>query len=116
MRAVSFIGRSGQGYGFKGVRADAPWARQAGVAIFAARGGYGRRIVKVVELSGKAHDIQPIWALAEAERYGATEVFVCTEHSAEARRAMREDLETGLSPACPMSKPQSTEPMVAAAA
>ena len=64
--AVSFRGQSGKAWSFQRVAADAPWARTSGVAIFAIPEAFGWRIFRVIELSGKPHDIQPIWALAEA--------------------------------------------------
>ena len=110
MGKITFAGRSGQGYGFEGAKANAPWARKAGIAIFAAPGGYGRRVFGVVELSGRAHDIQPIWALAEAERFGATEVFIREEASGEVRQAVLADLEAGLSPVCTWRATKSASP------
>jgi hypothetical protein len=69
---VRFRGRSGKAWDFKRVPLDAPWARTAGVALFAAPDTYGWRIIRTIELSGKPNDVQPIWALADAERYGIT--------------------------------------------
>lgn len=100
MKAVSFCGKSGKGYAFEARNVDAPWARSAGIAIFTSLSGYGRRVVRVVELSGREHDVRPIWMLAEAERYGASEVFVRREADAISRRAVIADLEAGLSPVC----------------
>lgn len=110
MGIVKFAGRSGQGYDFEASGADAPWARRAGIAIFAAPGGYGRRVFGVVELTGRAHDIQPIWALAEAERFGATEVFVRHEAATDVRRAVLDDLEAGLSPVCTRGGSKNASP------
>ncbi len=97
---VSFRGQSGKAWKFQRAAADAPWARSAGVVIFAAHDACGWRVFRVMELSGRPHDIQPIWALAEAERYGANAVFVALEFDAAARCAMVNDLEAGFTPVC----------------
>ena len=97
---VSFRGQSGTAHAFERVQLSHPWARQAGVAIFAAPDTYGWRVVKVVELTGKPHDVRPIWALAEAERYGARAVFVSVEMDKAARGALIADIEKGLDPVC----------------
>ncbi len=100
MRAVTFCGLSGKGYTFNGVEADDKWARTGGIAIFAANSGYGRRVIRIVEISGRVHDMRPFVALAEAERYGAQHVFIRTDENAASRRAVMADLEAGLSPVC----------------
>ena len=46
------------------------------------------------------HDLQPIWALAEAERYGASAVFLALEFDARERKCMVADIEEGFSPVC----------------
>jgi len=96
--AVSFRGQSGRAWSFQRAAADAPWARAPGVVIFAIPEACGWRIFRVIELSGKPHDIQPIWALAEAERYGASAVFVALEFEAGMRRQIVADLEAGFQP------------------
>ena len=53
-----------------------------------------------MELTGRPHDIQPIWALAEAERYGANAVFLALEFDGAQRKAMVADLEAGFMPVC----------------
>jgi hypothetical protein len=93
-----FRGRSGRATAFERISPDAPWARDSGVAIFAAPDACGWRVLRVVELSGRAHDVQPIWALAEAERYGASAVFIHREADPDTRAALAEDIETGFSP------------------
>lgn len=116
MRAMNFCGVSGRGYGFESVEAGSAWARQAGIAIFAAPGAFGRRVIRVVELSGRAHDVRPIWALAEAERYGASEVYVRLEDSPLARRTAMADLEAGLRPVCGQTQAPEILPVMAEAA
>lgn len=96
--AVSFRGQSGKAWGFQRAAVDAAWARAPGVVIFAIPEVCGWHIFRVIELSGKPHDIQPIWAQAEAERYGATAVFVALEFDAGMRRHMVADLEAGFQP------------------
>lgn len=100
MRTVNFCGLSGQVYAFVNVAPGSAWARRAGLAIFSTMTGYGRRVLRVVEVSGRDHDTRPIWALADAERFGASEVFVLAEPEFERRRAALGDLEQGLSPVC----------------
>lgn len=97
---VSFRGQSGKAWRFQRAAADAPWARNAGVVIFAGLDACGWRVFRVMELSGRPHDVQPIWALAEAERYGATTVFVALEFDPAMRAAMIADLEGGFMPVC----------------
>jgi len=99
--AVSFRGQSGKAWSFQRAAADAPWARAPGVAIFAVPEACGWRIFRVMELSGKPHDIQPIWAFAEAERYGASTVFVSLEFEGDMRKQMRGDLEAVFRPIHP---------------
>lgn len=100
MREMSFRGQSGRAYKFTQMAKDAPWAREVGVALFAARGPFGWRVVKLTRLRGRAHDVQPVWAYADAERFGASTVFVATETDAACRARMMADLEAGLSPIC----------------
>jgi hypothetical protein len=95
---VSFRGKSGQAWTFTRVATDAPWARSAGVALFAAPDAYGWRLIRVVELTGKTNNLQPFWAFTEAERFGANTVFLAPEMDADARLAMIADIEEGLSP------------------
>ncbi len=95
---VLFRGRSGRAVSFERISPDAPWARSAGVALFAAPDECGWRVIRVVDVSGRAHDVQPIWALAEAERFGATAVFIHSENDAAERAALADDIETGFSP------------------
>lgn len=110
---VSFRGQSGKAWRFQRAAADAPWARSAGVVIFAAQDACGWRVFQVMELSGRPHDIQPIWALAEAERYGANAVFVSLEFDAAARSAMVNDLEAGFTPVCRQGREQEQVRMAA---
>lgn len=109
---VSFRGKSGKAWKFQRTAEDAPWARSAGVVIFAAQDACGWRVYRVMELTGRPHDIQPIWALAEAERYGANAVFLAMEFDGAARKSMVADLEAGFMPVC--RAPQ--EPVVRLAA
>ena len=97
-KMIAFCGASGAGYEFQQVDAKRPWASQAGVAIFAAPDAYGWRVIRIVELIGRDHDVRPIWALHDAERYGASCVFVSGCFDKLARQAMINDLEAGLSP------------------
>ena len=97
-QSVNFCGATGKAWSFTEVDADDAWARVPGIAIFAAPDSYGWRVIKVVELTGREHDVRPLWALADAERYGAETVFVSLELTADVRQWMMADLEDGLSP------------------
>jgi len=97
---VSFRGQSGRAWRFQRVAPDSPWARSAGVVIFAGQEACGWRVFRVMELSGRPHDIQPIWALAEAERFGASAVFLAMEPDSTARRTIVADLEAGFTSVC----------------
>jgi len=98
--AVSFRGRSGKAWDFQRVPVNSPWARSAGAVIFAAPDSFGWRLIRVMELTGRPHDLQPIWAHAEAERYGATAVFLALEFDGAERKRMVTDIEEGFSPVC----------------
>lgn len=99
--SVSFRGSSRKAHSFTRVQGSGPWARNAGVAIFAAPDAYGWRIIQVVELTGRVHDVRPIWALSAAERYGASAVFISEERDSEKRKYIVSDIEAGLSPVLP---------------
>ena len=99
MREIKFRGRSGKAYSFVRMAPTAPWAREAGVALFAAQGPFGWRVVRLTTLRGRLHDVQPIWAWADAERYGARTVFHPTRNGSERTvRLHLADLEAGLNP------------------
>lgn len=98
MREIKFRGSSGKAYSFVRMAPGAPWAREAGVALFAAQGPFGWRVVRLTPLQGRLHDVQPIWAWADAERYGARAVFVMRESNPDERMAALKDLELGLNP------------------
>ena len=98
--AVSFRGVSGEAHGFKQVDVDSAWAGTGGVALFAAPDAFGWRIIRIVEISGRIHDARPIWAFADAQRYGATTGFVCAERDAYTRSHIMADLDAGLTPVC----------------
>ena len=68
------------------------------MALFAAQGPFGWRVVRLATLRGRLHDVQPIWAYADAERYGARAVFVMRESDADQRRNALADLNAGLNP------------------
>lgn len=100
-KSLSFYGASGQEYGFEEMGVATPWAQFAGVAVFTAPDAYGLRIIRVVELTGRDHDVRPLWALHDAERYGANAVFVCLTSDRQKRLEIVADLEAGLSPVMP---------------
>ncbi len=98
MQAMGFRGASGTVHDFVRVAADSGWAAQAGVAVFAAAGAAGWRIIRIADMIGRPHDVQPIWAQADAARYGADLVLVMHEADPVQRRAVIADLEAGFSP------------------
>lgn len=100
MRTMKFRGLSGKAYAFTRMAPNAPWAREAGVALFAAQGPFGWRVVKLTTLRGRLHDVQPVWAYADAERYGARAIFILRETDPQFRLNAITDLEAGLSPVC----------------
>lgn len=95
---ISFYGNSGAEYDFEQKPVDANWVHRAGVAVFAARDAYGWRVIKIAELSGRDHDVRPIWAFHDAQRFGADTVFVSETMDAATRRDMIEDMAAGLDP------------------
>lgn len=97
-KQISFYGASGGQYVFDQMAVTSPWAALAGVAVFAAPDAYGWRIIRVIELTGRAHDVRPVWAMHDAERYGASAVFVAPLESRQARLDVLADLDAGLSP------------------
>ena len=100
----SFRGASGKAHSFERVDIDGAWARVPGIAIFAAPDSYGWRVIRVVELTGRPHDVRPLWALSDAERYGANAVFVALELDAGTRKTIVADIEMGLNPVCSASR------------
>ncbi|MEM1146649.1 MAG: hypothetical protein AAGA72_02705 [Pseudomonadota bacterium] len=98
MREIKFRGRSGKAYSFFRMSPSSPWAREAGVALFAAQGPFGWRVVRLTTLRGRLHDVQPIWAWADAERYGARAIFLFCASDPADRAAALADLESGLNP------------------
>ena len=101
MDRVNFRGRSGRLVSFRCVAQDGDWAGTPGVALFAAPDTYGWRIIRMVEMTGRTHDVQPFWAQLDAARYGARAIFIHDETDFEVRRALIADLEAGLSPVFP---------------
>lgn len=98
MKAITFYGQTGIGYGFEQADIQTGWFDRAGVAVLAAPDAYGWRVIRVVELSGREHDVRPLWALQDAEKYGASAVFISAVADHEGRRGVISDLESGLSP------------------
>ena len=104
-KTMTFQGVSGTGYDFVEKPVDSNWVYKAGVAVFAARDTYGWRVIKVVELSGRDHDVRPIWAFHDAQRFGADTVFVCEEDVSAVRRGAIDDMVAGLNPAASVEMP-----------
>lgn len=97
-KSITFYGASGVQHIFTKAEDNSAWVHKTGIAVFAAPDAYGWRVIRVVELTGRAHDVRPIWALHDAERYGANAVFVAEDTDFSSRRTVIEDLEAGLSP------------------
>jgi len=110
---ITFCGASGAQHIFTKAKSGNAWVQNTGVAVFAAPDAYGWRVIRVVELSGRPHDVRPIWALHDAERYGASAVFIAENSDFAARRGVIEDLEAGLSPVVVGGSIQQGLPMAA---
>lgn len=116
-RPVSFRGQSGRTHVFTLVDAGGDWPTRQGVVLFAVPEHYGWRVIRMCALRGREHDVQPIWAQADAARYGGDAVLLL-ETGCAARRAMiLKDLEAGFSPLWPtLLDGLDAEPEVAVAA
>lgn len=95
---ITFHTPSGQAVVFDKTAMNDPWDLEVGIVLFAATDAYGYRIIRVMELIGRPHDVRLIWALTEAERYGANQIFVAREMDGERRAELIEDLEAAFSP------------------
>ncbi len=95
---MKLAGASGREYAFMQVDETAPWARNAGVVVFAAPDTYGWRVISVIEVTGRLHDIRPFWAQREAERYGARAVFFASEPGRPERLETVRDLVSAFCP------------------
>ena len=96
----TFCGKSGLAYTFQRVGLDTEWAARKGIALFAAPDAFGWRVMSIQPLDGRRDNIRPIWALREAQRYGARAVFFLEELDHAARDAMVRDLSAGFDPVC----------------
>lgn len=97
-KKITFNGETGIGYGFEQKDPLAPWAREAGIAVFTAPDTYGWRVIRFVELTGRDHDVRPLWAFHDAERYGANAIYMVPCDDRAQRKVMLADLEAGFSP------------------
>ncbi len=97
-RPLSFRGKTGKIYVFSEKKVSSAWFSRPGVALFAAADGYGWRIIRISAMTGEPHDVRPVWAQADAARYGAEHVLILEEADAGRRHAIVADLEAGLSP------------------
>jgi len=97
-RPQSFRGQSGQLYRFRQVAMGEAWRGRPGVALLAAPDFYGWRIIRIVEITGRRDDFEPLHALADARAYGGDTVLVMDEPTPAARLAMIADLDAGLNP------------------
>lgn len=97
-RPFAIRGASGKLYGFSAVHGESDWLDTPGVVLFAAPEGYGWRIIRVAQITGREDDIQPLWAHRDAQRYGADTVMVLSEDNHEDRTRIVADLEAGMSP------------------
>jgi len=97
-RPFAIRGASGKLYGFSAVHGDSDWIDTPGVALFAAPEGYGWRIIRVAQITGRDADTGPHEAHRDAERFGADTLMVLAETDPTARAAIIADLEAGMSP------------------
>ncbi len=97
-RPFAIHGASGKLYGFSAVHGQSDWLASPGIVLFAAPEGYGWRIIRVCQVTGRNDDIQPLWAHRDAERYGADTVMHLAETDPVARSAIIADLEAGMGP------------------
>ena len=97
-KVITFYGASGIGYGFEQIDEKTAWAARTGVAVFAAPDAYGWRVIQVVDLKGRDHDVRLIWAYHDADRFGANSVFFAGSLDQAERKRMIRDLENGVSP------------------
>lgn len=97
-QSVNFCGASGQSYKFEPVKLrDEAWLSCAGIVLFASADG---RVIKISEQFGKVEDIGAIWRWREAQRYGATHIYIRPVKDRVERLADLEDLRFGLNPVC----------------
>jgi hypothetical protein len=97
-QSVNFCGASGQSYKFQPVKlSNDSWLSTAGLVLFSAADG---RVIKVSEQHGKIEDIGAIWRWREAQRYGATHIYIREQKDRSVRIAERDDLVNGLNPVC----------------
>ncbi|MFC7291148.1 hypothetical protein [Hirschia litorea] len=102
-QSVNFCGASGKSFKFEPIKLrDETWLSLAGIVIFTAADG---RVIKLVEQLGKAEDIGAIWRWREAQRYGATHMYIRLEKDRDIRFAEMNDLKAGLNPVCDAAEP-----------
>lgn len=97
-RPFAIRGASGNLYAFSAVHPESNWLGTPGIVLFAAPEGYGWRLIRIAQLTGRGDDVQPLWAHRDAERYGADTVMVLDETDSERRRKIMDDLEAGVRP------------------
>lgn len=99
-QSINFCGISGQSYKFEAVKLkDESWLSQAGIVLFTTADG---RVIKLAEQFGKVEDISAIWRWREAQRFGATHMYIRRLKDRAVRLAEIEDLSLGLNPVCDM--------------
>ncbi len=97
-QSVNFCGVSGQSYKFEPIKLrDESWTSQAGIVLFTTADG---RVIKLSEQFGKVEDISAIWRWREAQRYGATHMYIRAQKDQAVRVAEMDDLRAGLNPVC----------------
>ena len=97
-QVTNFCGASGQSYHFKKVSMEkTDWLGQAGVVIFTTFDG---RVIQVIEQLGRAEDINAIWRVREARRYGAAMAYFRAHREPMTRSSELKDLVCGLDPVC----------------
>ncbi|WP_155826052.1 hypothetical protein [Hirschia maritima] len=97
-QSINFCGVSGQSYKFEAIKLrDNAWTSQAGIILFTTADG---RVVKLDEQFGKVEDITAIWRWREAQRFGATHMYIRHQKDRGVRLAEIDDLRAGLNPVC----------------
>ncbi len=98
MSIRDFHGASGRSYGFERTGPDSDWPAREGIALFAAPALSGWSVVGMAELDGRPENLSAIWALREAERFGAKAVFFRDTKRVLERKTVLADLDKSLEP------------------
>ena len=99
MREVKFRGQSGKAYSFVRMAPNAPWAREAGVALFAAQGPFGWRVVRLDDTSRSIARRPTDLGLGRRRTLWCSHcIRVCVRLNQKIVLRRSQDLEAGLNP------------------